>query len=213
MAGMDRGAFDSEWYAIEDNSCLCSGCFCCNHMCGPAMPTVYGQGKVCCAEIGLATAQDACGDKGCLFGVAKLGCCVVSLASSNMACGCCDVFVCGAPYGEESRVEDAEMSYMEGVHWCCYALIGGIGCVGCSPCIGANIKICCAEAKATTGDACCDDTGCIGLRSKFCCCVNQVQCPPSRAVGLGCCCVACVKRDRIGARSPALRAPAMREMA
>lgn len=153
-----------------------------------------------------ASAQDCVGEKGCLFGVSKLCCCVVALSTSNMALGCCDAFCCGRPYGEGQLVEDNENSYMEGVHWCCYALIGGIGCVSPSPCIAADIKVACVETKASTADSCCDDTGCVSIRLKTCCCIHQVQLPPSRSLGLGCCCLPCIKRDRLQARDIDLRA-------
>jgi len=213
MDAGDAGAFEGEWNAIEDSSCFCSGCFCSNTMCGQPCPTCFGQGKFCCAEVGYATVEP-CGEKGFLFGVSKLCCCVLGVSTSNCAIGCCDVFCCGRPYGEGQMVEDSELAFMEGVHWCCYACVGGWGCLSPSPCIAADIKVCCVESKAST-IACCDDGACVALRLKTCCCIHQFQCPPSTSLGLGCCCVACIKRERsFPARSPALMtaAPSQEEM-
>lgn len=212
MALMDRGAFDGAWNQIENSACFCAGCFCMNSMLDPCRPPCcFGQGKVCCSEIGVASGQQCCADeKGCVFGVAKFCCLVssVSTATSNMACGACDVFCCGRPYGEGMRVEDQENSYMEGVHWLLYCLIGGVGCARPSPCVAADVKICCIEAKATTADGCCGDEGCIAVRHKTCCCVHQVQLPPTMSLGLGCCCIPCINRERLSARSPHLNAAA-----
>jgi len=202
----DGGAFDGEWNSIEEAACFCAGCFCINSLCGNPCPSCFGQGKVCCAEVGYASAQ-YCGEKGCLFGVAKLSCCVVAASTKNLAIGCCDVFCCGSPYGEGQTVDDTELSYMEGVHWCCYGVLGGFGCLAPSPCIGADFKVCCVETKASTADKCWDDTGCIALRLKTCCCIHSIQFPPSRTLGCGCCCIPCVKRDRLSARSPDFAGP------
>lgn len=202
-----QGAFDDEWDAIEDSSCFCWGCFCLNCMCGSPCPTTFGQGKVCCCEVGVASAQPCCGEKGCLFGVSKLCCCLFGAASRNLAIGCCDVFCCGKPYGEDQMVEDHSLQFMEGVHWCCYCCIAGCGiATNPSPCVYSDIKTLCLEAKATTKESCWDDSsGCCSLHMKTCCCIHQWQLPPSRTLGLGCCCVPCIVRERRNsARSPPL---------
>merc|ERR1712000_720054 len=96
--------------------------------------------------------------------------------------------------GEGEEVRDLENEYMESVHWCTYCICAGHGCTYPSPCISSDVKICCLESKASTADECWDENGgCVNVSMKTCCFMNKVQCPPTMNIGLGCCCIPCIR--------------------
>lgn len=185
-------AFDNDWKAINDASCFFSSCFCCEHRFGGCDPCIFTQGKIFCAEVLSTSGKECIGEKGCVFGVSKTCCCVEAISTSNLAIGCCDIFCCGQPYGEDKEVQDESMEFMEQVHWMCYCCCLGQGCAPPSPCIASNMKVFCLESKTSTANKCWDEGGCVSLRSKTCCFISNTQIPPSWSLGCGCCFIPCI---------------------
>jgi len=198
MGGDKQGAFESVYEPIRDGAFPLCNFFCVENLLSGQVcnPMCLSTSKVCCLSSGVSSSAECAGEKGVLFGVQKTCCCVEAVDSNNCSIGCCDMWLMGKPYGEDSNVKDEEMAFMESVHWCAYCLICGFGCTPPAPLAYTDAKVCCIELKGTSGDDCWDnEMGIINWNTKACCCMQAVQFPPTANIGCALCGVRMCHKD------------------
>merc|ERR1711874_672666 len=79
------------------------------------------------------------------------------------------------------------------VFWCCYCLVGGIGCTkDCNPCCTGSVNVLTLEAVLRDEEFC-GPKGFLNVALKLCCCGILLFLPPGGKIGMNCCCLTCVE--------------------
>lgn len=196
---------------ISGDMCKCHACFCQECGCASPMdPCLLSDFKILCCKGNSHSGGEMSGPKGMCANYAKC-CCLVQGCSMPFVCTVCNTDLMGSPQRTPDEADDAWMSEVFWIIYCCCHGCGVTG--GLEPWVHQDSKMCCLEGQARTTEMG-GDGGCCHSRAKQCCLVVAEECPPTMDIGLACCGIKCVGGNpEVGeARAPAVVAPSQMEM-